>query len=141
MPPGDSHCGQPGGDHLLEPFAKLDNRDPFQDLAGEGKGQELARFVASDAARTQIEDRFFIEPTDGGTVGAANVVGEDLELRIRVDDRVVGEQEIAVGLLGVGLLRVLVDDDPAVEDRLRATRRGCPCRAGGCCSWATRGAP
>ena len=52
-------------------------------------------------------------------MGAADVVGKDLELRVGVDDRVVGQHEIAVGLFGVGLLRILVDDDAAVEDRPR----------------------
>ena len=50
---------------------------------------------------------------------ALHVVGEDLELRLRVDRRVVGQQQRPVGLLGVGLLRVLADDDLAVEHRAR----------------------
>ena len=37
--------------------------------------------------------------------------------------RVVGEEQVAVRLLRVGLLRVLIDHDAAVEDRSRATRQ------------------
>ena len=50
---------------------------------------------------------------------ALHVVGKDLELRLGVDRRVVGEQQRPVGLLGVGLLRVLTNDDLAVEHRAR----------------------
>ena len=32
----------------------------------------------------------------------------------------IGKQQVAIGLLGVGLLRVLVDDDAAVKDAVRA---------------------
>ena len=47
---------------------------------------------------------------------ALDVVGEDLQLGLRVDLRVLGEQQRLVGLLGVGLLGVDGDDDLAVED-------------------------
>ena len=47
---------------------------------------------------------------------ALDVVGEDLELRLGVDGRVVGQQQRLVRLLGVGLLGVLADEDLAVED-------------------------
>ncbi len=45
-PLGIRNLGQQIGDDLLEAFAKLDHRDPLQDLAGEGQGQELDRLVA-----------------------------------------------------------------------------------------------
>ncbi len=50
---------------------------------------------------------------------ALHVVGVNLQLRLGIDLRVVGEQQVAIGLLGVGLLRVLVDDDAAVKDAVR----------------------
>ena len=75
--------------------------------------------IRRQAARLQIEQRLFVELADRRAVGALHVVGEDLELRVRVDLRVVGQQQRAVGLLRVGLLRVVPDDDPAVEHRLR----------------------
>ena len=87
---------------------------------GESQGQKLHRVFTADAARAQVEDRLVIELADGRTVGTADVVGEDLELRIGVDNRVVGQQQIAVGLVGVGFLCVLIDNDPAVEDSFRS---------------------
>ena len=50
---------------------------------------------------------------------ALDVVGKDLQLRLVLIARVVGEQYAVVGLLGVGLLRVLVDVDLAVEHAAR----------------------
>ena len=49
-------------------------------------------------------------------MGAADVIGPDLQLRLGVDYGVVGKNQVLIGLLGIGLLRVLADDDAAVED-------------------------
>src|SRR5262249_18120411 len=82
-----------------------------QDLAGRG---------LFDAARAHIEEGVLLDLADGGAVSALHVVGVDLELGLGVDLRVVGEQQVAVGLLGVGLLRVRVNDDAPVEDAVGA---------------------
>ena len=87
-------------------------------LAGERVEQHVARLDLGQAARTQVEHRLVVQLPDRRAVRALHVVGEDLELRVRVDGRVVRQQQRAVGLLGVGLLRVLADDDAAVEDAL-----------------------
>ena len=71
------------------------------------------------AAGAQVEDRLVVELADRRAVRALHVVGEDLELRLGVDRRAVGQEQRAVRLLGVGLLRVLPDDDLAVEHRAR----------------------
>ena len=92
-----------------------------------------------EAARAQVEDRVLVELADRRAVRALHVVGEDLELRLGVDRRVVGQQQRPVGLLGVGLLRVVPDDDLAVEDGAWRGRRGCPCRSRGSGSAAWRG--
>ncbi len=39
--------------------------------------------------------------------------------RLGIDHRVVGEDQVFVGLFGIGLLRVLADEDFAVEDGVR----------------------
>src|SRR5581483_11875555 len=44
----------------------------------------------------------------------------NLQFRFGVDDRFVGKHQVFVGLLGVGLLRVLADDNAAIEDRAGA---------------------
>ena len=67
--------------------------------------------VYVDAARLQIEDVLRHDLRDGRAVGAAHVVGGDLEIRDRVGARLAAEDEVAVLLVGVGLLRALVDLD------------------------------
>src|SRR5713226_4213113 len=75
-------------------------------LAGEGEEQELARGHLVDSTRTQVEQGVPLNLADGGPVRALHVVGVDLQLRLGVDLRVVGKQQVAVGLLGVGFLRI-----------------------------------
>ena len=53
-------------------------------------------------------------------MAALDVVGVDLELGLGVDLGIVRQQQIVVLLVGVGLLRVLVDDDLAGEHGVRA---------------------
>ena len=54
-------------------------------------------------------------------MGALHVIGVDLELGLGVDLDVRREQEIVVGLVGVGLLGVGVHENPAVEDAPRSS--------------------
>ena len=64
--------------------------------------------------------QFFVELANGGAMGAADVVGEDFQLRLGVNDGVLGQQQRLVGLLGIGLLGILADEDLAVEDAVSA---------------------
>ncbi len=81
--------------------------------------QHVARLGVGEPSRAQVEDRLVVELSDRRAVRALHVVGENLELRLRVDARTVGQEQGAVGLLGVGLLGVLPDDDLPVEHRAR----------------------
>ena len=76
--------------------------------------------VGADAARTQIKKRLVVQLADGRAVGAFDIVGKNLQLRFGVDDGVLREDEIAIGLLGVGFLGVLPDENFAVENAVRA---------------------
>ncbi len=49
-------------------------------------------------------------------MSALHVVGMDFKLRLRVHLRLIGQEQVAVGLLRVGFLRVFAHDDPPVED-------------------------
>ena len=48
-------------------------------------------------------------------MAALDVVGVDFQLGLGVDHRAFREQQVLVRLSGVGFLRVLMDDDLAVE--------------------------
>ena len=73
------------------------------------------RFQA-DAAGAEIEDHFFIHRAGGRAVRAFHVVGVNLQRRLAVHLRIVAEQQRFAGLLGIGLLRDLADEDFALED-------------------------
>src|SRR5712692_1270946 len=67
-------------------------------------------------ARTQVEQGILFHLSNGGSVRALHVVSIDFQLRLGVNLRVIRKQQVAVGLLGVSLLRVFVDKDAAVEN-------------------------
>ena len=76
------------------------------------------RFVA-DAARAQVEQRFFIDFAGGRAVRALDVVGVDFQARHAVRAGAVGEEDVAAVLARVGFLRAVRDVDHAVEDAER----------------------
>ena len=68
-----------------------------------------------DAARAQIEQLRFVELPDGGAVSAFHIVGVNFQFRLGVDFRIPRQQQIVVGLEGIGLLRAGMHDHLAVE--------------------------
>ena len=74
--------------------------------------------VGAEAARTEIENAFVVQLADGRAVRAFHVIGINLELRLGVGGRVVGQQQIFVGLLGVGFLGDFAHQNAAVENPL-----------------------
>ena len=106
--------------NVLEPLRTGSSGSRFSTSPAKAWISRLPRLAPLQAARPQVEQRLVVELADRGAVRALDVVGEDLELRLGVDLRVVREQQRPVGLLGVGLLRVGPDDDLAVEDAARA---------------------
>src|SRR5689334_12289734 len=81
----------------------------------EGIGQQAARVLPVDTPGAQVEKRLGVQLPDGRAVRAAHVVRPDLQFGLGVDHRIVGENQVLVGLLRVGLLCVFADDDAAVE--------------------------
>ena len=70
-------------------------------------------------------------------MGAADVVGLDLQAGDRVGPGGVGEDEVVVLLVGVGPLGVLLDADHPLPDDPRPVLQARPCRAG---RWSVCGA-
>ena len=94
-------------------------RDAIHNIAGKRVHQHAPRRLQADAARAQIKNVLSFKLPDGRAVRAFHVIRKNLQLRLGVDRRVVGQQQIAVGLLGVGLLRVGPHENFAVENALR----------------------
>ena len=73
-----------------------------------------------EPARGQVEELLAVDLGDRRGVGAADVVGFDLQARDRVGVGLGGEQQVAALLEGVGLLGAGVDPDHPAPDRGRA---------------------
>src|SRR6185503_5539518 len=73
------------------------------------------RFRAN-ATRTQIEDRFLVELSDGGAVRALDVVRVDFQLRLGVYGGVFRQKQIFVRLLGIGFLCLGTDINPPMKN-------------------------
>src|SRR5204863_9051132 len=104
---------------LGQPFLLGLRATAADDLARKAVREQAARGWFSQPPTAKVEQHFLVELADGSSVGALHVVGQDLELWLGVYRRLAGEQQIAVRLLSVRLLRFLIDDDFAVEDRSR----------------------
>src|SRR6476661_3970449 len=81
--------------HGLDPHA-------VDHFAGKGMDEQVARVLLADPARAQVEERLFLELADRRAVIAFDVVVMDLERRLRVDDRGLREDEVAILLTGDG---------------------------------------
>ena len=79
--------GQPQTELRFHERAERRDADPRGDVAREGVDQELAGLRFSDPARAQVEHRGVVELPDRRAVPALDVVGEDLQRRLRVDQR------------------------------------------------------
>src|SRR3954468_18742083 len=69
--------------------------------------------LGRDAAALQVVELVVVDRPDGRRVGALHVVGLDLEVRDRLRVRALTEHEVAVRLVGVGLLRRFPQPDEA----------------------------
>src|SRR5262249_4473441 len=90
--------------------------DLFGYVEGKGIDQEALCRLFADTAGTQVEQGFFAELPYRRPVAAFYVVGIYFELRLGVDGRLIADDQVVVLLKGIGLLRILVDIDLAVED-------------------------
>lgn len=87
-------------------------------------GDHLAGLGSGDAAGEEVEDLVVFDSGVGGAVGALDLVGVDFEAGEGVGFRVVGEEEVVAGLVGVGEVGALFDIDHAGEGGFRAVQKG-----------------
>ncbi len=98
-------------------------RDRIEHFLDEAAHQHALGLGLRNAAAHQVEHRLFVERAGGRAVPAYHVVGEDFELGLGIDLRLVRQHQSLHHQLGVGLLRVARDDDLALEHRCRAAAR------------------
>src|SRR5262245_55005901 len=85
--------------------------DPVEHVLEEAAHDQPLGLGPRQPARHQVEELLAVDLAERGAVGAAHVVRHDLEARDRVRVRLRREQQVAVLLVGVRLLRVLLDPD------------------------------
>ena len=99
-------------------FQSLDV-NALDDIAGERKRKDIPRHHLADTTRAQIENLLVVQLSNGSTMRALDIVGEDLQLRLRIDRRIISQEQSLVCLLGVRFLGVFSDKNLAVENSLR----------------------
>src|ERR1044072_6678387 len=110
--------GNAGFEGALEGVPHRLELDAVEDLLVEAAHDEALGLPTRKPARHAVEELVAIDLADRRAVRAAHVVRLDLEARDRVCVRLVGEEQVAVLLVGVRLLRVLGDlDHPAPHRR------------------------
>src|SRR5581483_4490254 len=93
--------------------------DPVEHVLEEAAHDQPLGLGAREPARHQVEELVAVDAPERRAVGAADVVRHDLEPGDRVRVRVGREQEVAVLLVGVRLLRVGLDPDHPAPHRPR----------------------
>src|SRR5688572_13051872 len=83
----EREVGEALEDRALELEPQHIDLDRLQHLGGEGVGEQRPRTLGADTARLEVEERQLLEAADRRAMRALHVVGEDLELRLRVHPR------------------------------------------------------
>ena len=105
-----------GRDGLPERLLDRLEGDPVVDVGEEALDDQPDGGLARHAARLGVEDHVLVDPAGRGAVGAADVVGLDLQAGDRVGAGGVREHQVVVLLVGVGALGVLLDPDHPLPD-------------------------
>ena len=111
-------------EHLADRFGGLVVPDLAEDFLEEALREQFLGDGERDAAGAQVEKLGGVDLAGRRAVRALHVVGFDLEAREGVGLRVRREQEVAVGLVGVGALGVGGDLDQPREDGARLAQQG-----------------
>ena len=141
MPNPSYACGNARLERSRERLAHRLELDPVEHVLEEAAHDQPLRLGAGEAARHEVEELLAVDLAERRAMGAADVVGQDLEAWDRVRVCRLREQQVAVLLVRVRLLRVLLDPDHPAPDRASRVSRSTPLKAksdvvdGAMCSW------
>ena len=88
----------------------------FDDVGGEALRYHAASTTGVDASAAEVVDLFVADAGGGAAVGALHLVGVDFEARHGVCFCLVAHEEVAAGLIGIGVVCGFVNEDEAGED-------------------------
>ena len=102
-------------DHVADGFAQGGDLDAADDFVAEGVAEHGDGTAAGDATGLKIEEGIGVELASGAAVGAFDVVVVDFEEGACIGVGFGGEEDVAVGLAGIGLDGTFLHEDVAVE--------------------------
>ena len=112
-------AGELGVEEAEHHFFHLLVAEAFDDFHRETTSDELAGSDRVDAAGAEVEDLLLADLRAGAAVRALDVVGVDFKTGHRVGLGVGAHEQVAAGLVGVGVVRAFIDEDQTGEDGLR----------------------
>ncbi len=110
------HVGEFFFDELFEAFLKGFIADAGDHVFKEAEHEKSVCLLGRDAAGAQVEELLRLDLAGGGAMGAFHVVVQNFQAGEGVGFGALGEQEVAVGLVGVCSARARGDADEAGED-------------------------
>src|SRR6185369_12869122 len=102
--------------YLIQLRSNRVDLDLADDFLGKTVSQQTAAQFGIDSARLQVEQLFLVDLSDRRAVRALHIVGVNLQLRLRVDARLLRQQQVLVRLHRIGLLCALTHEDLAVKN-------------------------
>ena len=104
-------------DHVVDMFVQHLVSDMVAHLGSEGIHQQNPCIGLADATLAHVEHGLLVKLARGRAVRALHIVSIDLKERLAVDFGRRGQEDIAVVLVGIGLLGVFGHIHMAVEHR------------------------
>ncbi len=92
-------------DGVAKSFANALDGDPVEHLLEESSDNHSRRFFSRQTTALGVENHFVIHAARRGAVRAADIVGLNFEAGNGIGPRVIGQHQIVVALVAVGLLR------------------------------------
>lgn len=92
----------------------------LQNLVAESVGKKRACGTLADATGTDVEQGLFVKLTDSGAMGTFDIIVVNLQEGLGVDESLVGEEDVLVGLVGFGFDGTFANKHMTIESTLCA---------------------
>ena len=90
------------------------------DTGSESTRERSSGLLPIESPRSQVKQGGFVELSDRRAVAALDLVGVDLQFRLGIDLCTVAQQQVVIGLLGIGAVRTSLHQRLAVPDATTA---------------------
>ena len=87
-----------------------------------GMDEDAMGLFGRDSAALEVEKGIGIEPAYSSPMGASDVIGIDFELGLGTDSGLGREEEIPIGLTGIGFLCTGTDENAAAEQAISVAK-------------------